>query len=724
VLLPLIVLASAIVLLVGLGISAAALNHRDGSMRRFPRTKLLSGGAVAFAVLFLLFGPASGGHPEAAADSDIIPGRYIVVLKKSASPSAVAARQGLRPQVVYKSAIRGFAGSFSDEAVRRLRADPSVLSVEPDRIVTTYDLSASSSQVLPTGIDRVDADLNPAAKIDGVDDQLDVDIAIIDTGIQPDHPDLRVVWGVSFVGTDCAGGSWADDAGHGTHVAGIAAAIDNSIGVVGMAPGARLWAVKVLNQDGGGYMSCVIAGIDWVTANAAIIEVANMSLGGPSSSAMCQAITASAGAGVVYAVAAGNSLMDASFFSPANCPDVLTTSAIADFDGQPGGLNPQTVETPLCTVTGDDVFACFSNYGSLVDIAAPGVDIYSTSIGSGYATHGGTSMASPHVAGAAALDILVNGKPTDAAGAAAVRGRLIAAGANQDGFFGFSGDPDDYHEPLLLVWPAGAYDVAVTAVTAPPVIIQGDLAQIDVSLANQGSSSQTLSVALAASSGTVPDSPQTVTLEPDSSTTVSFTWDTTGLPLADYTLTATATTATGDMYPANDSRSITARVRAAEHDVAVAELRAPSVALEESQIPIYVVAANPGTYSETFSVSLEASGGSIEGSPQEITLAPLGSAVLSFTWYTPEASPVPYVLTATAEPVPDEVSISNNSLAVEVTVATQPTIVVNSPADPGSGACDAVECTLREAIISANADPLKELIWFDIPAGGPQTIAP
>ena len=309
----------------GIQASAAAPGHKDGSMPKFPRRKLLSGAAVAFGVLLLLLSPTAGGHPEAAADGDIIPGRYIVLLKESRSPRAAAARHGLRPQMVYESALRGFAGRLSDKEVRRLRADPSVLSVEPDRIVTVDDLHASSSQILPNGIDRIDADLNPASKIDGIDDPLDVDIAIIDTGIQPDHPDLRVAGGVRFLGEDCSGGSYADDHGHGTHVGGTAAAIDNDIGVVGVAPGARLWAVKVLNENGSGSLSCVIAAVDWVTANADTIEVANMSLGGNPSTALCDAIANSAAAGVVYAVSAGNGATDASSRSPANCPDVLTT---------------------------------------------------------------------------------------------------------------------------------------------------------------------------------------------------------------------------------------------------------------------------------------------------------------------------------------------------------------------------------------------------------------
>jgi hypothetical protein len=317
---------------------------------------MLSGAAAALGILLFLLGPVSGAHPEAVGDSDIIPGRYIVLLKGPGSPRAVTARLGLQPRVVYEHSLWGFAGRFSEEAVRRLAADPAVLSIEPDRIVTLDD------QALPAGIDRVDADLSAVAMIDGVDDALDVDIAIIDSGIDPTHPDLRVAGGVRFIGEDCAGGMWADDAGHGTHVAGTAAAIDNSIGVVGVAPGARLWAVKVLNQNGSGTVSCIIAGVDWVTAHAATIEVANMSLGGSTNTALCQAIASSAAAGVVYAVSAGNSHADASTRTPANCADVLTTSAIADFDGMPGGLNPQTYQGSSCTMTGDDIFACFSNY--------------------------------------------------------------------------------------------------------------------------------------------------------------------------------------------------------------------------------------------------------------------------------------------------------------------------------------------------------------------------
>jgi subtilisin family serine protease len=659
---------------------------------------------------------AMGAHAEDAAKGDIIPGRYIVLLKESRSPRVAAARHGLRPQVVYESALRGFAGHFSDQAVRRLRADAAVLSVEPDRLVTVDDLHASSSQTLPTGIDRVDADLNPAAKIDGVDDPLDVDIAIIDTGIQPDHPDLRVAGGVRFLGEDCSGGSWADDHGHGTHVAGTAAAIDNSIGVVGVAPGARLWAIKVLNQAGQGPLSCVIAGVDWVTANAETIEVANMSLGGVSSPILCQAITASADAGVVYAVAAGNSAMDAGFFSPANCPDVLTTSAIADFDGQPGGLNPQTVEFSFCTVTGDDVFACFSNWGPLVDIAAPGVNIYSTFKEGGYATRSGTSMASPHVAGVAALDILVHGKPTDATGTAAVRSRLIAAGAPQGGPAGFTGDPDSFSEPLLYRWPLVAHALAVTSLDAPSPVVQGDLVSVAVGVANRGTSSETFTVSLTASGGAVSGSPQEVTLATGSSTTLTFTWDTAGLGAGDYTLTAAASVIPGEANSADNSRSSIVRVRLPEHDVAVTAINAPAVVVQGSTASVEVTAANPGTFDETFSVSLDASGGGVGGSPQPVTLAAGSSTTVSFTWDTTGLSPAEYTLTATASVVPGEVDTADNSSSTAVSVRLPfhdvAVTAVSAPTAVGQGESVSV------AVVAANPGDFSETFSVSLEASG------
>jgi subtilisin len=238
-----------------------------------------------------------------------------------------------------------------------------------------------------------------------------------------------------------------DKNGHGTHVAGTIGALDNNAGVVGVAPGARIWSVKVLNAQGSGNMSDIIAGIDYVTANASSIEVANMSLGCEcTSAALNTAISKAVAAGVTIVVAAGNSAKDSTTYSPANHPDAITVSAIADFNGLAGGGAAST-----CYSDVDDTFANFSNFGAPVDIAAPGVCINSTWKGSAYKSISGTSMASPHVAGAAALYIAKNGKPTNATGVANVRSGLIGAGVSQTGTGGFIGDPDSSHEPLLNV---------------------------------------------------------------------------------------------------------------------------------------------------------------------------------------------------------------------------------------------------------------------------------
>jgi len=372
-----------------------------------------------------------------------IQGQYIIVLSDDsdlASETEKAKSKGAEIIHEYKHAINGFAVKVQNDKVLEMikQNNPSILLIEPD-----YEVQAFA-QVRPTGINRVDADLSSTASGDGLN-SVDADIAIIDTGIDLTHPDLNVFNHVTFVQGTTTGN---DDNGHGTHVAGTAAAKDNLFGVVGVAPDARLWAVKVLDKNGSGFLSDVIKGVDYVTANAGLIEVANMSLGCKcSSSALDTAIAKSVGAGVTYVVAAGNSKQNAGSFSPANHPDVITVSAIADSDGKCGGLGPST------SYGKDDTLARFSNFGSVIDMAAPGVSIYSTYKNNGYATLSGTSMASPHVAGGAALFMASNpdSLPSD------VRASLLSNGSSQsstcdgNGHGYFKGDKDAFPEPLLYV---------------------------------------------------------------------------------------------------------------------------------------------------------------------------------------------------------------------------------------------------------------------------------
>ncbi|MBL4828619.1 MAG: S8 family serine peptidase [Aliivibrio sp.] len=337
--------------------------------------------------------------------------RYVVVLHKNMGPpiniaNDIASNHRAQIGFVYNHVLQGFSVALPAAAVNAIQRDPRVAYVEKSIEIRLF------AQDIPTGVTRIFANF-PVLSIDGDDSmRVDVDVAVLDTGIDRQHPDLNVVGGTNCLKTTKGGPPRSrsyfcdsskdgdDDHYHGTHVAGTIAALDNNIGVVGVAPGARLWAVKVLDSQGSGSLAGIIAAIDWVVAQGDI-EVINMSLGGTGSSqAMDDAISAAFNSGVVVVVAAGNSADDAMNYTPANSPDAITVSALADFDGTDGYNGLFT-----CRYDVDDTLADFSNFGATVDIIAPGACIYSTypiERGS-YNTISGTSMASPHVAGAAAL---------------------------------------------------------------------------------------------------------------------------------------------------------------------------------------------------------------------------------------------------------------------------------------------------------------------------------
>ena len=399
---------------------------------------------VGIVALVLVTGLAAvpGSRPvNAAQNGQVVPGQYIVKLAVAVE-SASAAKDlgrlyGLTVQYTYSHALNGFAAHIPDAQLAKLQADPRVVSIVADRYVVISAKpprptpTPTPGQTLPTGINRIDAELSTTAKINGVDERVNVDVAVIDTGIDIDHPDLNVVGGYGCV----TAGVWDDANGHGSHVAGTIGAKDNDFGVVGVAPGARLWAVQVLNRRGSGTWGQIICGIDWVTANAATIEVANMSLGGGGTDTGCddggmnEAICNAVDAGVTFVVAAGNESDDAAYHVPAAYDQVITVSALDDRDGSAATI---------------DTFASFSNYGADVDLIAPGVYIYSTYKGGGYATMSGTSMASPHVAGGAALYKATHPGATPAQ----VKSALQAAG-NLD--WNDAADPDPIKEKLLNV---------------------------------------------------------------------------------------------------------------------------------------------------------------------------------------------------------------------------------------------------------------------------------
>lgn len=379
-----------------------------------------------------IFPTSPGGQPTSYRTQGIAPGseRRIIVLKEGVDPSEWAARKRLAPWQFYRHALNGLAVSLGVSQEAALLGDPDVRFIEEDLPVHLV------AQTLPSGINRIDADLSATAAIDRSElPVLDVDIAIIDTGLDSQHRDLNVAGGQNFTGG--VAGNFTDGHGHGTHVGGTAAARDNAEGVVGVAPGARLWGVKVLDDAGSGYMSWVIAGVEWVTASRVEsgrvpIEVANMSLGASGhSQSLYEAIGRCVARGVTVAVAAGNSgvNVDNVKVSPGSFDNVICVSAYQNDGGSPSG---------------DKGFPNWSNFGAnTVDLAAPGVNILSTMRGGGYATMSGTSMASPHVAGAAALYLAKH--PNDLQ--AQVRANLRALG--EQGYYRPKRQAKNHPEPLL-----------------------------------------------------------------------------------------------------------------------------------------------------------------------------------------------------------------------------------------------------------------------------------
>ena len=391
-----------------------------------------------------------------------VPDQYIIKVQPQVRASAIAqkmaAKHGLGLTHVYEYALNGFSARVPKARLSLLRQDSQIVSVVQDRYVTMSKPPCGTPpcgggdngggdpppepQTTPTGVLRIHGDQSSTLAGNGAG-TVDVDVAVIDTGIV-NHDDLNVVGGMN-----CSNGPssrYSDGNGHGTHVAGTIGALDNDLGVVGVAPGVRLWAVRVLNNNGSGSWSSVICGIDYVTANAGTIEVANMSLGGNrDSSDSCtdgglrEAICNSVAAGVTYVVAAGNSSTDAANEAPSGYEEVITVSALADFDGIPGGTGNET-----CRLDEDDTLANFSNYGSDVDLIAPGVCIESTWNDGGYNTISGTSMVAPHVAGAAALYKSLNPGATPSQ----VQSALETAGNTN---WNHVDDPDGVKESLLDV---------------------------------------------------------------------------------------------------------------------------------------------------------------------------------------------------------------------------------------------------------------------------------
>jgi subtilisin len=439
------------------------------------RLALITAGALVLAA-------CQDTPPPTALDSDASFNRsgtvdVIVALNESFAPGGHAANQsrageiaralGVSPRFAYGTALFGFAASVPEGRLNALRNDPRVAYVDFDAPVSIPDRvqrppwegggdGGSTGEVVPWGINRTGADANS-------NEGAGIHVYIIDTGIDSDHADLQAnISSNGFASESCKGGgctySWDDDHGHGTHVAGTVGAIKgNNTDVVGVAAEVTLHAVKVLSKSGSGTRSGVIAGVDFVaneTAKLGVATVANMSLGGSGSkTGTCTdsgftgtdtyhaAICNAKNVGVVFAVAAGNDGADAEASVPAAYDDaVITVSATTC-----------SVSNQTCA-SGSDDWASFSNWGdnsaswtphgsAPVGIAAPGSSTLSTALGGGTTTKSGTSMASPHAAGALALFLKSNPQSANGTAFSNARAGLLAADESTDTFNNTTGDP-------------------------------------------------------------------------------------------------------------------------------------------------------------------------------------------------------------------------------------------------------------------------------------------
>lgn len=433
-------------------VAAASLSRPSHTMAaaRFILATLLTASLLGATTASATAAPPA--PPAQVSATELVAAPYVVMLTDSDEDAPVMTsrlerRLGFLSSATYTRALRGFAATLTPEQVSQLRQDASVKSVVPDAETSAAGSKSPtrvSPELTPPGVKRIGADGKGAA---------DPAVAVLDTGLDLANVDLNAAHGVNCVKS---GKPSQDDDGHGTHVGGTIAARADGGDVVGVAPNTRLYSVKVLSSSGKGRLSGLLCGIEWVRTNAQRlnIRVANVSItasgrddgacGGRIGDPLHAAICESTAAGIVYVAAAGNAGVDFAGTVPAAYPEVLTATAMTDSDGLPGGVGG-----PACG-DADDTAGDYSNFAGTDlamahTLAAPGSCVASLKVGGGVETMEGTSMAAPHVAGAAALCIGEGGPgPCASLRTAAVIERLREDAAERayEGH-GFIGDPLD-----------------------------------------------------------------------------------------------------------------------------------------------------------------------------------------------------------------------------------------------------------------------------------------
>ena len=533
-----------------------------------------------------------------------------------------------------------------EHLIAKLKGRPEIAYIENDIMMHAI------GQETAWGVQRIGAD-----RVWSTNTGKGVNVAILDTGVDYDHPDLagNIAGGINYAGSWWKDGStnrlyWDDIYGHGSYCAGIVAALNNNIGVVGVAPGANLWTVKVLGDDGNGYISDIIQGLEWCVDSG--IDIASMSFGAAEySESLANACDAAYDAGVLLVGAAGNEKGGPVIY-PAAYESVIAVSATST----------------------NDVIADFSSIGPEVELAAPGVNIKSTYRNGGYAIGSGTSMACPHVAGAAALTWAADRSLT------AEQLRIKLQQTAED--LGAAG-PDNLYGYGLVNAAAAAqaadiHDVAVTAIAAPSSVFAGDIAAIDVTVQNQGTFNEAFDIVLTDNMGAVTIGTRSVSLATNTSAMVSFSWHTTGAEPGSHTLKATAGPVANETDTADNFRSTTVAVEMPATDIAVTAVAAPSSVVQGDLVSVGVTIENAGNQDVTSNITVALSDDTygITIGTQTITgsLAAGNSSTVTFSWNTSGATIGKHTLTAHHDFADDDGG--NDYRSTTITVQEKPAVPI------------------------------------------------
>ena len=591
----------------------------------------------------------TGGRPAAPIVTEPgVRGPAIVLTDPGTDPAVVAANNAIQTGFVYRNVANGFSANLTDANVAALQRDVSVQSISIDRIVT--------ADAFPTQISRVGGDTSPRTGIGEGGNHPEVGIAIVDSGVGP-NADLNIAGGA-----DCTGsGNISDSSDHGTHVAGIAAARDNGDSTIGVAPGARIYSVKVLTGDTGS-VSQVICGLDWIAANSSGINVINMSLGlsqGPGPECgwsdtipLRQAVCDVRDRGIAVVVAAGNLSTNTANYSPASYPEVTSVSAYTDTDGRTGGGGGSCFGA-------DDQFATYSNYGA--DVMAPGSCITSTAPGGGTVVESGSSMAAPLVAGAiglyGGLAGITRAQSDPVVGVSGARSSELVLYVGDGSVPGRAGSATATPTRAATATPTRAATATSTrAATATPTrAATGTPTRVATASPTRAATTTPTRVATATPTRAATS---TATRAPRSTATVTPTRSTTAIATATRNATATPTRAvTPVVRPTRPPRPTATPLTAARAGVSQADStptaqapvtrRSRSTATPRSAQPTEVVAASAGRDAPTVRATVTAT---VVGSSPTAALPTETLRPVTATAEPTQAATVTTEATATSEP--------------------------------------------------------------------------